>query len=210
MINPKSKIQNPKSEDDWLEIGTIVAPQGLNGEMRVYSNSDFPERFEVPGQRWLLRPNQIEPEPVELLKGRYVPGKGIYIVQLAGVEDRNQVEALRDCKLMVPASDRPPLEDDEYHVRDLIGLQVVNQLTGETLGVVVDLIPAGNDLLEVRLPQPPDSPDIEEIQPENQKPRSQPATVLIPFVKEIVPVVDLQQGRIEVTPPPGLLDLSNK
>jgi 16S rRNA processing protein RimM len=114
---------------------------------------------------------------------------------------------LRDCKLMVPASDRPLLEDDEYHVRDLIGLQVVNQLTGETLGVVVDLIPAGNDLLEVRLPQPPDSPDIEEIQPENQKPRSQPATVLIPFVKEIVPVVDLQQGRIEVTPPPGLLEL---
>jgi len=36
--------------------GTITAPQGLDGEVRVYSNSDFPERFEQPGQRWLQRP----------------------------------------------------------------------------------------------------------------------------------------------------------
>ena len=52
--------------DGWLEIGKIIAPQGLQGEMRVYPETDFPERFEVPGQRWLLRPGESEPEPVEL------------------------------------------------------------------------------------------------------------------------------------------------
>jgi 16S rRNA processing protein RimM len=41
-----SEGQNKKS-DAWLEIGTIVAPQGLKGELRVYPNSDFPERFET-------------------------------------------------------------------------------------------------------------------------------------------------------------------
>jgi len=201
--------------NDWLEIGTIVAPQGLKGELRVYPNSDFPERFEQPGQRWLQRSPDTQPQPVELLSGRYVPGKGIYVVQLAGVETREQAEALRDLRLLVPESDRPQLGEDEYHVMDLINLEVFNQLTGEAVGVVVDVIPAGNDLLEVKLHhQPPVVPP----QPEAsiptrtskiRKPKRQipdkPATVLIPFVKAIAPVVDLQNGRIEITPPAGLL-----
>lgn len=201
----------PMTNEEWIEIGTIVSPQGLKGELRVYSNSDFPERFEEPGQRWLLRPNQTELETVELLSGRYIPGKGVYAIRLAGVEDCNEAEALRGCKLMVPASDRPILEEDEYHVRDLMGLEVFNQLTGENLGIVVDLIPAGNDLLEVKLHQV-ESEEKEEDLPdtsteENEQSKSQPTTVLIPFVKEIVPIVDLEQKRIEITPPPGLLEL---
>lgn len=212
---------NPQDAKEWLEIGKIVAPQGLDGEMRVYPNSDFPERFEEPGQRWLLRPGEREPQPVELLGGRYIAGKGLYVVELAGVEDRNQAEALRGCRLMVPQSDRPALGEDEYHVLDLIGLEVFNQLTQEVLGTVVDIIPAGNDLLEVKLqtaPIPPDDeavddPNAEAVTKEGKKRKPQPklpkpATVLIPFVKAIVPVVDLQQGRIEITPPLGLLEIN--
>lgn len=100
--------------ENWLEIGKIVAPQGLNGEMRVYPTSDFPERFMEPGQRWLLKPGQTEPQPVELMDGRYVPGKGVYVIQLAGVETREEVENLRNSRLFVPASDRGYLEADEY------------------------------------------------------------------------------------------------
>ncbi|PSO69461.1 MAG: ribosome maturation factor RimM, partial [Cyanobacteria bacterium QS_1_48_34] len=47
----QSKSPTPNS-DKWLEIGTIVAPQGLEGELRVYPTTDFPERFEQPGVRW--------------------------------------------------------------------------------------------------------------------------------------------------------------
>jgi 16S rRNA processing protein RimM len=199
--------------DGWLEIGKIVAPQGLDGEVRVYSNSDFPERFEQPGQRWLLRSGETEPQPIELLGGRYIPGKGLYVVELAGVEDRNQALALRGCRLLVPQSDRPALGEDEYHVLDLIGLEVFNQLTGETLGTVVDVIPAGNDLLEVQLNQTAAQLSAKAVTKPAKKRKSQstspqPATVLIPFVKAIAPVVDLQQRRIEITPPPGLLEIN--
>lgn len=204
MPNPKSRppsptpsqgrSQNPKL-DGWLEVGKIVAAQGLRGEVRVYPDSDFPERFVQPGQRWLLQPGATEPQPIDLLAGRYVPGKNLYILELAGVEDRSQAEALQGCKLLVPESDRPQLGEDEYHVLDLTGLEVFNQLTGETIGTVVDVIPAGNDLLEVQLHQSVASS-------KGQK------TVLIPFVKEIVPVVDIQNGRVEITPPEGLLELN--
>ncbi|NEN99463.1 MAG: ribosome maturation factor RimM, partial [Moorea sp. SIO3I7] len=146
------------TNDDWLEIGRIVSPHGLKGELRVYPSSDFPERFEEPGQRWLKPPGDNPPQAAELLWGRFVPGKGLYVVQLKGVDNRDQSEALRGYQLLVPASDRPELEEDEYHILDLIDLEVFNQLTGEAVGVVVDVIPAGNDLLKVKLQssvQPP-------------------------------------------------------
>ncbi|WP_096588125.1 ribosome maturation factor RimM [Calothrix sp. NIES-2098] len=193
--NPKSEVQNPQL-DDWLDIGKIVAAQGLSGELRVYPNTDFPERFEVAGTRWLLRPGETEPQPIELLEGRYLENKNLYIIKLAGVENRNQAEELRDSKLMVPLSDRPQLAEDEFYVPDLIGLEVFLQASGELVGTVVDIIPAGNDLLEV------------ELHPEFA-PNKKQKKVLIPFVEAIAPVVDIQAGRIEVTPPPGLLEIND-
>lgn len=178
--------------NEFLQIGRIVAAQGLNGELRIYPNTDFPERFLKPGKRWLLRPNSSQPQPIDLVKGRYLEGKGLYVVQLAGVENRTQAEALRDCKILIPASDRQPLAADEFHVADLIGLRVFDQPTQTLIGTVTDVISAGNDLLQVECLAAP----------EDGKPR----TVLIPFVNAIVPVVDLKQQRIEITPPPGLVE----
>lgn len=177
----------------WLEIGKIIAPQGLNGEVRVYPDSDFPERFEQPGTRWLLCSSDQEPRSIELLSGRYLAGKNLYVVQFLGVENRNQAEALRGCKLLVPESDRPVLGEDEYHVLDLVGLAVIMQKSGEKIGSVVDVMSAGNDLLQVELHQ--------------EQSVDKTRTVLIPFVKEIVPVVDLQARCVEITPPPGLMEI---
>ncbi|MEB3233659.1 MAG: ribosome maturation factor RimM [Leptolyngbyaceae bacterium] len=226
--------------DDWLEIGRIVAPQGLTGEVRVYPSTDFPERFLEPGQRWILRPQAKEPEPIHLLDGRYIGGKGLYVLQLDGIRYRDQAEKLRDSLLLVPVSDRPHLEDDEYHVMDLLGVQVFHHHTGELIGTIKDVIAAGNDLLEVELVQPTDhsgepEPELSEklMNPEQADPQSAASsqaflrrkgrramarkakiqarpkkslTILIPFVPEIVPVVDLDAGRIAIAPPPGLLE----
>ncbi|BDA69589.1 16S rRNA-processing protein [Rivularia sp. IAM M-261] len=178
--------------DGWLEIGTIVAAQGLDGEMRVYPDTDFPERFEIPGARWLLRPGTIVPEPIELLSGRYLEGKNLYVIELKGVENRNQAEEMRGCKLLVTEDDRPELGEDEYHILDLVGLKIF--MSGEFIGTVTNLIAAGNDLLEVQL---------------HNKGEDTKKTVLIPFVKEIVPLVDIENKRAEITPPEGLLELND-
>ena len=194
--------------DDWLEIGKIVSPQGMKGEMRVYPATDFPERFEVPGKRWLLRENATEPQEVELLKGRFLEGKNLYVIQLRGVQYRDEAEELRGCKLLVPLCDRPQLGEDEYHLMDLVGLPVFMQDGGELIGTVVDLINAGNDLLEVRLHE---GEEVEGVDSKIQNLKSKiqnPKNVLIPFVKAIVPVVDLEAGRIEITPPTGLLEIN--
>ncbi|MBD2137574.1 ribosome maturation factor RimM [Anabaena sp. FACHB-1237] len=195
----KSKSVKPKSTivanlDEWVEIGKIVSPQGLNGELRVYPNTDFPERFEEPGKRWLLRPGSPEPEPIELLSGRYLEGKNLYVIKIKGVSDRTTAENMRECRLFVHISDRPQLAEGEFLMIDLLGLPVFLQSSGELVGKVVDILPSGHDLLEVKL-------DPNFITNQESK------NVLIPFVMEIVPIVDLENKRIEINPPLGLFEL---
>lgn len=173
----------------FLEVGRIVAAHGIKGEVRIYPDSDFPERFEVPGDRWILRPNSDTAEPIKLLSSYYQDGKGLYIARFEGIKFRDQAEALRNSLFLVRADDRPEeVDDDEFLLADLLGIPVYQQSTQALVGKVTNLFHSGHDLLEVTV-----------------EGRKNP--VLIPFVEEMVPVVDLEAQRIEITPPPGLLDL---
>ncbi len=174
-----------------MEIGKIVGVQGLQGEVRIYPDSDFPERFLKPGERWLLRPGALQPESIFLEKGRYLEGKGLYVLRLQDVGTREQADLLRGAKLMVPVGDRPPLEEGEFHVLDLVGMTVIDGYTQETIGTVLGIANAGHDLLEIETQQTP-----------RQK-------ILVPLVKEFVKSLNLQQKQIELLPIPGLIPSSS-
>eukprot|EP00741_Cyanophora_paradoxa_P019177 tig00021123_g18515.t2 len=134
-------------------------------------------------------------ETVQLTTGRSVPGKSTFIIRLAGIDCREAAEELRGSKLYASASERPVLEEGvEYHVRDLIGMDVCleNQESGsedlgnaKNIGRVLSVINAGNDILEIQL--------------------DGGSTALVPFVKQIVPIVDMVHRKIVLRPPPGLL-----
>ena len=189
---------------DLLEVGRLVSAQGLQGELRLNPLSDFPERFTVPGQRW-LQGRTGPAKAVTLLSGRQLPGRELYVLRLEGVNDRSSAEALVGHALLVPASDRPPLAEGEFHLLDLVGLEVRLLADGRVIGRVTDLLHAGNDLLEVDLAAYP-----EPGQPgEAAKPAgpTKPRLILIPFVEPIVPEVHLAEGWLGITPPPGLLEI---
>ena len=114
--------------------------------------------------------------------------QGRLLVAFEGVLDRDVAEALRGTLVGVDSDEIASPEDpEEFHDHQLVGLAVVTP-AGERLGEVarIDHAPA-SDLLVLRRPEG--------------------RTVLIPFVKEIVPEVDLAGGRVVVDPPAGLLDL---
>jgi 16S rRNA processing protein RimM len=177
---------------ELLVVGRLVAAQGLAGELRVLPLSDFPQRFTRPGPRWLQAKGQPA-RAVELRSGRQLPGKELFVVRLAGIDNRDAAEALVGHELLVPAADRPPLEPGEFHLLDLVGLEVRLLQEPGAIGRVLDLIHAGNDLLEVELAAPDEG--------------GTPRRVFIPFVEAIVPEVNLAEGWIGLTPPPGLLEL---
>ncbi|GBE73900.1 16S rRNA processing protein RimM homolog [Microcystis aeruginosa NIES-87] len=189
-------------EENWLEIGTIVAPQGLEGELRVLSVSDFPERFQKRGIRGIQGTQGGEIREITLLRGRGLPGKNVYVIKLEGVENREQAEALRGYKLWANKLEKPRLKADEYHVSELVNLEVYHHLTGEKIGVVVDILWAGNDILAVQL-----EANLASVKKKSPSSDSG-AQALVPFVKEIVPLVDLKAARIEISPPPGLLEIN--
>ena len=175
-------------KEEWLTVGKFVAPHGLYGQLRVQPSSEFPERFTKPGPRWIQK-HKEDPKEVLLASGRQIPGKSLYVVSIKGVTSRTSAESFIGSKFLVPATDRPKLDPDEFHFLDLIDLEV--RLNEETspIGKVTNLRNAGNDLLEIET--------------------NTGKKILIPFVKEIVPKLHLQEGWLQITPPPGLLDLEN-
>jgi 16S rRNA processing protein RimM len=176
---------------ELMVVGRIVAAQGLQGELRVLPLSDFPQRFTRPGRRW-LRQRQQPTRPVQLLSGRQLPGRELFVVRLEAIDNRDAAEALAGSELLVEAADRPRLAPGEFHLLDLVGLEVRlldPAAAGLPVGRIRDLLHAGNDLLEVEL--------------EGGEGRC----LLIPFVEAIVPVVNLAEGWVGLTPPPGLLEL---
>ena len=188
---PPAQAPSPEPAPELLVVGRLVAAQGMKGELRVLPLSDFHQRFTRPGTRWLQARAQ-PPQPVQLLAGRQLPGRELFVVRLEGVEDRSGAEALVGAELLVPANDRPQLQPGEFHLLDLVGLAVrllpqAGEAHAAPIGIVRDLLHAGNDLLDVEL--------------------SGGRHVLIPFVEAIVPRVELAEGWIGLTPPPGLLDL---
>ena len=172
--------------DRWMLIGEIVAPQGLRGDVRINPSSEFPERFTKPGKRWIQKTNEL-PTEIKLKKGTLIPGKSIYVISIEGVSNRSSAEEIIGWKLVIPIDSRPTLTKDEYHYLDLIGLEAREGPKKTLIGYVTDLIKGGNDLLEIELV-------------EGKK-------VLVPFVREIVPVIEIKEKWLLINPPPGLLEL---
>ena len=177
------------NKNEWLTVGLITSCHGINGQVKVKSLSDFEERFLKPGIRWLQKESE-PPSKIELLSGFKQPGKQTFIVKLQGINTRNHAEQLKKFKIVVKADKLPKLKKEEFHLLELVNLEV-KTLENDKLkiiGKVINLENEKNNLLVIRLFK-------------NKK------EVLIPFVREIVPVVDLKNNFLIINPPKGLLDL---
>ena len=178
-----------KAEIEWLVVGIITSSHGIKGELKVKSLSDFSERFTKPGKRW-LRIDKEEPILYNLISGYKKPGKDLFIISLDKIQDKDSAERLKKYKLLVESNNIPKLKQGEFHLNQLVNLKVKIQRDNqvEIIGEVVDLINESNNLLEIKIY-------------ENNK------KVLIPFVKEIIPIIDLEKNFILINPPKGLLEL---
>ena len=176
-------------ENKWLTVGFITSCHGINGQVKVKSLSDFDERFLKSGIRWLQKENE-PPSKINLLSGFKQPGKEIFVVKLEGINTRNHAERLKKFKILVKTDKLPKLKKEEFHLLELINLEVKTLENNElkTIGKVINLENEKNNLLVIELLK-------------NQK------EVLIPFVQEIVPLVDIKNNFLIIRPPSGLLEL---
>jgi 16S rRNA processing protein RimM len=168
---------------DLVAVGRVGPARGVRGDAFVEPWTDVPEERFAPGA--VLRTEPASAGPLTVESSSSAGGK--LVVRFAGVTDRAGAEALRGVRLLIPAGERPPIDDpDEFYDTDLVGLEARTP-DGAVLGPVTDVLhAAGASYLVV----PVDGRDR-----------------LVPFVAAIVPTVDPAGGLVVVDPPPGLFDL---
>ena len=157
----------------------IGGAHGVRGEVRVKSFCEDPDSLKSYS-------------PLAAADGRLFhierlrPAKDMLVVKFRGVDDRNAAEALNGTELYVDRDRLPAAEEEEFYHADLIGLTALTE-AAEAIGTVVAVQNFGaGDILEIAPARGP--------------------SLLLPFTKESVPLVDIQAGRIVVAPPAEIAD----
>jgi len=162
--------------DPLILVGRVAGAFGVRGELKITSYTEEP--LAVVRYRDLLGEDGA---PVLTLQGGRAVKDGL-VARAAGVDDRDQAEALRGLRLYIPRSRLPEPEADEFYLADLIGLRV-EATDGERLGVVKAVHDHG-------------AGDILEIDPGEGRP-----TWLLAFTRDTVPEVAPAEGRLVVARP---------
>ncbi len=193
-----------QDESVYIEIGIVGPPHGVKGEFKVQSLTDWPqERLGQKGTRYLRPPEttyhmaRVQTEQpritkVTLMRGQssVYKGREVFICKIKGINTPEEARAIHGHTLMVHTSARDELQDDdEFYVQQLVGLRVELLEGGEEVGVVEDIMDGTgtHDVLQI-------------VNAAGQ-------AILLPFVKEIVPEVDMDAGVLRTTPPEGLLEV---
>ncbi len=166
-----------------VTVGRIGRPHGIRGDVVVGVRTDEPELRFARGSRLDTDPADVGPLTVAAIKWH----SGELLVRFEGIGDRDAAAELRGTWLTVDsATIAPPADPDEFRDADLVGLSV-RTLDGTPVGTVADVLHSGQDVLVIKSPDGRD--------------------IMIPFVKPLVPEVDVPAGYLAINPPEGLLNL---
>ncbi|MHA6667584.1 ribosome maturation factor RimM [Homoserinimonas sp. A447] len=174
------------SSKTQLRVGRLTKAHGLKGAIKIELYTDDPGRRFVPGAVFTLQVPTSSPwhgKTLELVELKWYNTHPVAFFK--DVPDRTTAESLLKAILWVDQDlDESPDEEDAWFDHQLVGLSVIRD--GVKVGTIslVDHLPA-QDLLHVT---------------------TDAGEVLVPFVKAIVPAVDIKAGTLTVTPPPGLFE----
>ncbi|RKN86543.1 ribosome maturation factor RimM [Paenibacillus ginsengarvi] len=167
-------------------VGKIVNTHGIRGELKVVSQTDFPEeRFGKGSRLVLIDPNNEANEQRVSVQGSR-SHKNVYILKLTGYDNINEVLPYKGWLIKVSDEDRKPLEKGEYYYNQIIGCLVVTD-EGEELGSISEILaPGANHVWVVE--------------------RAKGKPVLLPVIDDVVLDVDVEAKRVRVHLMEGLID----
>lgn len=175
----------------FREMGRIIRPHGVVGEMKVAPETDDPDRFHSL-ETVHVGVDETSTTSFDIVSVRMQPSKhGITVLLgLSGISDRAGAQSMAKQRVFALESDLPPLEEGEYYLSDLVGLSV-HLMEGdssgdEPIGTVVDVRETpGQDLLVIK--------------------KETGGQVMVPIVDEFVVAVDIEAGRLDLDPIEGLI-----
>ena len=161
---------------NYFNVGKIVNTQGLQGEMRVLSVTDFAEeRFKKGNKLALFDKKDQFVMDVEIASHR--KAKNFDIIKFKGMYHINDIEKFRDFSLKIAEEDLDDLEDGEFYYHEIIGLEVYEN--DVLLGTIKEILqPGANDVWVVK--------------------RKGKRDLLLPYIPPVVLGLDIEQGRVDV------------
>ena len=168
--------------EDLLQAGVITTTHGIRGEVKVFPTTDDVHRFEDLDS--VLLDTGRDYMKLEIENVKYF--KQYAILKFKGIDNINDIEKYTGRSLYVTRDQAIPLEEDEYYIADLIGLDVYLE-SGEKFGVLKDVMETGAN-------------DVYIVETEEGK------EVLIPAIHECVLDIDVEENRMEIHLMDGLLD----
>ncbi len=163
---------------DKIEVGKVIGAFGIKGEIKVYAYGDSPDKFASFSMLQLSKSGLFD---VEQSRAH----KGLPIIKLRGVDDRDKAESMRGEMVYVEESALKDLPDDTFYVKDLIGLDVLDFSTGLKIGNLRDVTQGA-------------AQDTYVIDTKN-------GDVLVPAVAEFIKKVDIENKTIEISFIEGML-----
>jgi 16S rRNA processing protein RimM len=167
-------------EAQWVTVAVLGKTRGNRGEVTAEPFSSKPERYQMLEEVYLFGTGQ----PFRVEKVWF--HDGVLVFKFAGIDNISDAEQLRGAEVRIPLGERAALEEGEYFQSDLVGCEVIERRTGQSLGRVVDWADAGSGLLVLE------------------------SGVLIPFARSICVTIDPPRRRIEVDLPEGLKELARE
>lgn len=180
----------------WAWLARIRRPQGRKGEIFAEILTDFPEKFAERGRLWLIPPDAAAPpREVELI--HHWPHKGGMVLHFAGIDSISAAETLAGLIVAIPSAQRATLGEDEVYIGDLIGCTLVDVANSAetarppaTIGVIEDVDRTAGPVAILVI-------------------RSANGEVLVPFAKSYLRKIDLEEKRVEMALPEGLVNLNS-
>lgn len=174
---------------DFIEVGCIVKAHGIRGEVCIDYNADSPDLLRGSVYLAPAGPGRAAPKRYSLKNMRMHQGRPL--LTLEGVPHRTAAELLRGQRVFIPEDRLPELEPDEIYMSELPGLEVMARGEDGRLGPLGTLtradIQAGQELWTITTPEGRE--------------------VLFPATGEFVESIDMDENRVVIAPPPGLLEI---
>ena len=170
-------------KDDLFQAGVITTTHGVRGEVKVFPTTDDPARFKKL-KKVLVDTGKTQTE-LEIASVKFF--KNMVILKFKEYDNINDVEYLRQAKIMVTRDQAVKLKKDEYFIADLLDMKAVSD-EGEDLGVIADVLQTGaNDVYIIKKEQKKD--------------------LLVPAIKDCIKNVDMEQNVMTIHLLPGLQEI---
>lgn len=186
----------------WIVLARLIRPQGRKGELLAELLTDFPDRF-VGRENLFLAPHDFAGKPGDArpvaVTSSWLPvgkNKGRVVLHFAGTDTISDAEALVGLDVIVPREQRISLDGESVYVSDLVDC------------VLYDNDAKVGRVTGVEFPAAPDGSRLDDAAPLLEIESVDGGEILVPFAKTFLKTIDLEEKRIEMNLPTGLVDIN--